>query len=124
MLGWYFDEILVFVIRSLISWVKLHRSRAWPDVQGTVVKVDPPQTSFWPQAEIVYTYTVEDKAYAGVHKRAFWLNNSAKDYAARFAPGGTINVRFRPAEPTESCAPGVEWTSRSGYMGSVHLEIG
>ena len=102
MLGWYLDEIIVFIFRTVVQLIKEHRSSDWPVVQGSMVKAYPPGSSIYPEAEIAYTYRVEGKLYTGMHSRGFFLKLSAEDFANQFHAPRNIVVRYRPGEPTAS----------------------
>lgn len=95
MLGWYLDEIVVYLFRTVVRLIKEHRSSAWPVTEGRVLKTYPPGPGFYPEAEVAYTYTVEGKLYTGMHTRAFWFRSSAKDYADEFDPPRSLVVRYR-----------------------------
>jgi len=104
LLGWYRDEILVFVVvvHIVVRLIKEHRSGDWPVVQGSVVKVYPPRPLIFPQVEVAYTYRVDGKLYTGMHSRGFFLKLSAEDYANQFHLPRSVVVRYRLGEPTAS----------------------
>lgn len=101
MLGWYLDEIIVFLYRVLVRRIREKRSRGWPSAHGKVVTSES-QDVFYPVAEVIYTYTADGKRYSGAHRRGFLFRNSAKEYADRFVPESELIVRYKPDQPTES----------------------
>jgi hypothetical protein len=56
MIGWYFDVVVGFVIRSVIRFVKLRKSKAWPVENGTISAATCPAAMYGgPVAELGYT---------------------------------------------------------------------
>jgi hypothetical protein len=102
LLRWYLDEVVVYLFRTVVRRIKEHRSAGWPTTEGRLEKVYPPGPSWYPKTEVVYTYTVQGKRFTGVHTKAFWLESSAKDYAAKFETTRSLVVRYRLGEPTAS----------------------
>ncbi len=101
MLGWYLDEIIVFLLRTLFRMVRDYKTSIWPRVEGEI-QTSGPSSSFYPTAEIAYTYSVNDERHFGIHKRAFFFRDSAKDYAKQFIPKWKITVRYRSSDPAKS----------------------
>jgi len=103
MLGWYLDEIVVYLVRTLLRLMSENRSRTWPVTTGRIEESSCPAWKSYPIAEVVYTYTAEGASYSGAHKRAFfWSKDSAKDYADRFTQTSCVVVRYKPGEPMKS----------------------
>ena len=46
-------------------------------------------------------YSVNDERHFGIHERAFFLRNSAEEYAKQFIPKSKITVRYKPDDPHE-----------------------
>jgi hypothetical protein len=93
----------VYLFRTVLRLIKENRSKTWPVVNGKVESSSCPDLGLYSVAEVVYTYTAEDKGYSGVHKRAFfWSKESAEDYADRFTPTSYLVVRYKPGEPVKS----------------------
>lgn len=103
MLGWYLDIVVGYVIRTILRFVKIRRSETWPVVAGTISSATCPVAPYGgPVAEFGYTYIHNGEYYSGVHKTAFLLEDSAKDYVGRFVIGSQIGVRVNPANPERS----------------------
>jgi len=47
-------------------------------------------------------YSVNDERHFGIHKRAFYFNQSAEEYAKRFIPKWKITVRYSAKDPDRS----------------------
>jgi hypothetical protein len=101
-MGFFLDNIVVFLFRTAVRLINEHRSNAWPAAEGRVAKAYPPGASIYPAAEVAYKYTVEGKTYTGMHTMAFWSSSSANEYAGRFEVGASLFVRYKPGEPTVS----------------------
>ena len=101
MLGWYFDEILVYLFRTIVRLVVEFRSRAWPLAEGKVEE-SRCEFSLYPTSEVTYVYGVERNSYKGTAKRAFFWNSSAKQYTSRFTPERLVTVRYNANEPAKS----------------------
>jgi hypothetical protein len=100
MIGWYFDIVLGYLIRSLVRFVKLRRSETWPVEKGKLLNATCPAISFGgPVAEFRYTYIHKGEYYSGVHAKAFMLRSSAEEYAGQFPTGAEIPVRVNPTQP-------------------------
>jgi len=101
--GWYFDIILGYFIRTLMRWIRMHRSAEWEIEKGTVSSVTCPVASYGgPVAEIGYTYIHRDEYYSGVHTEGFLLRDSAQQYADKFVLGAQVPLRVNPACPETS----------------------
>ena len=100
--GLILDNILVFLFRTIVRLISEHRAERWPATRASVVQSNSPKINLYPSAEVVYTYFVQGKRYSGVHSRAFYLHDSARDYAAEFVPVKSLVVRYRPELPQES----------------------
>jgi len=92
MLGWYLDEIIVYLFRTMVRLISEWRSETWPVAEGKLEKSSCPE-SFYPIAEAIYTYMAEGKCHSGTAERAFWLRSSAKHYADRFMSTSRLAVR-------------------------------
>lgn len=107
LLGWYFDIIVGYLIRTLMKFVRMRRSSDWPVEKGTVSSVTcPAASSGGPVAEIGYTYTHKGEYYSGVHTEGFLLSDSAKQYAEQFILGAQVPLRVDPARPETSILVG------------------
>ena len=103
MIGWYFDVLVGFLIRTVIRFVRLQSSTAWPVENGTISSAICPSTSYGgPVAELGYTYIHKGEYYSGVHTKAFMLRSSAEDYVSRIHIGSQIPVRVKPADAVTS----------------------
>lgn len=91
MLGWYLDEIVVFLLRTLFRLIRDRNTRTWPIVEGEI-RTSGRSSSFYPTAEITYMHSVNDERHFGIHERAFFLRNSAEDYAKQFIPKSKITI--------------------------------
>ena len=94
MIGWYFDVVVGFIIRTVIRLVKLRSSEAWPVEKAAVYG--------GPVAELAYTYIHKGEYYSGVHREAFMLKSSAEDYVSQIHIGSQIAVRVKPTHPETS----------------------
>jgi len=100
MIGWYFDVVLGFLIRTVVRFVKLRQSEAWPVEKGTLLGATcPPSVYGGPVAEFSYTYIHDGEYYSGIYRKAFILRSSAEDYVGRFPIGAQIPVRVKPTQP-------------------------
>jgi hypothetical protein len=103
MIGWYFDVIVGFLIRTVIRFFKLRSSGAWPVESGTVCAATCPAAVYGgPVAELGYTYIHNGEYYSGVHTKAFMLRSSAADYVSKIHIGSQIAVRVKPTDPETS----------------------
>jgi Protein of unknown function (DUF3592) len=91
-------KLIIFLIRSLFRLIWIFSTRTWPRVEGEIQTSGSHNGS----AEITYTYSVSNKRYSGVHKRAFSFDDSAKEYARQFIPKWKITIRYSPGDPRES----------------------
>jgi hypothetical protein len=72
MIGWYFDVVVGFLIRTVIRFVKLRSSKAWPVENGTISAATCPAAMYGgPVAELGYTYIHNGEYYSGVYRKAF-----------------------------------------------------
>ena len=118
MIGWYFDVVIGYLIRTVICLVKARRSNAWPVNKATVASSFCPAFSYGGSvAEVGYTYIHEGSYYYGVHREPFLLHGSAKEYAARFLRGGGIIIRVKPGEPETSLVRDEDQTLNAGALG-------
>lgn len=103
MIGWYFDVVVGFLIRTVIRFVKLRSSETWPVENGTIVAATCPTATYGgPVAELGYTYIHNGEYYSGVHTKAFMLKGSAEDHISKIQIGSQIAVRVKPTRPEES----------------------
>jgi hypothetical protein len=103
MIGWYFDIVVGFLIRTVIRFVKIRSSETWPVEKGTISSATCPTAVYGgPVAELGYTYTHKGEYYSGVHRKAFMLRGSAEDYASRIVTGSQIAIRVKPTQPETS----------------------
>jgi hypothetical protein len=103
MIGWYFDVVVGFLIRTVIRFVKLRSSEAWPLEKGTISAATCPAAVYGgPVAELWYMYIHKGEYYSGVHRKAFMLKSSAEDYVSQIHIGSQIAVRVKPTHPETS----------------------
>lgn len=103
MIGWYFDVVIGFLIRTVVRFVKMRSSNRWPVEKGTISSATVPTTVYGgPVAELGYTYVHKGEYYSGVHRKAFMLRHSAEDYVSRIVIGSQIGVRIKPTQPETS----------------------
>jgi hypothetical protein len=103
MFGWYFDVVLGFLIRSVISLIKLRSSEAWPVEKGTILTAICPGAVYGgPVAELVYTYIHKGEYYSGLYRKPFMLKSSAESYVSKILIGSQIAVRVKPNDPETS----------------------
>ena len=103
LLGWYFDILVGYLIRTLMRFIRMRRSSEWPTENGTVSSVTCPPASYGgPVAEIGYTYTHKGEYYSGVHTQGFLLRDSATEDADQFVLGAQVPLRVNPVRPETS----------------------
>jgi len=103
MIGWYFDVVIGFLVRTVIRFVRLRSSEAWPVEKGTVSAATCPAAVYGgPVAELGYTYIYEGEYYSGIHRKAFMLRSSAENYVSQIHIGSQIPVRVKPTGPETS----------------------
>jgi hypothetical protein len=103
MIAWYLDVLVGFLIRTVIRLVRILRSAKWPIERGAVASMTCPTAIVGgPVAEIGYTYVRNGEYYSGVHRKAFLLTGSAKDYVDQFVLGAQVLLRVNPAQPETS----------------------
>lgn len=57
MIGWYFDVVVGFLIRTVVRFVKIRSSETWPVEKGTISSATCPAEVYGgPVAEMGYTY--------------------------------------------------------------------
>jgi hypothetical protein len=101
LLGWYLDELVVYLFRTIGRLIAEYDSKTWIVAEGKVEQ-SAASESIYPLAKVCYVYTADGKSYSGTAKRAFWLSSSASRYADRFTPTTTVSVRYNPNHPAES----------------------
>jgi hypothetical protein len=103
MIGWYFDIVVGFLIRTVVRFVKIRSSKAWAVEKGTISSATCPTAVYGgPVAEVGYTYIHKGEYYAGIHRKAFMLRGSAEDYVSQTVIGSQIAVRVKPTQPETS----------------------
>ena len=103
MVGWYFDVVVGFLIRTVTRLVKLRSSEEWPVEKGTISAATCPAAVYGgPVAELVYTYIHKGEYYSGLYRKAFMLKSSAENYVSKVVIGSQIAVRVKPADPETS----------------------
>jgi hypothetical protein len=103
MIGWYFDIVVGFLIRTVVRLVKIRSSETWPVENGTISSATcPPGVYGGPVAELGYSYIHKGEYYSGVHRKAFMLRGSAEDYVSQIVIGSQIVVRVKPTQPQTS----------------------
>ncbi|HEY7387329.1 MAG TPA: DUF3592 domain-containing protein [Bryobacteraceae bacterium] len=101
LLGWYLDEIVVFLLRTLFRLIRDRSTRKWPTVEGEI-HTSGRSSSFYPTAEITYMYRVNEERHANIHERAFFFRNSAEEYSKRFIPKCKVTIRYNADDPDKS----------------------
>jgi hypothetical protein len=97
MIGWYFDIVVGFLIRTVTRFVKLRRSEGWPVENGTISSATCPAGMYGgPVAELGYTYIHNGEYYSGLYRKAFMLKSSAEDYVSKIHIGSVTEVRSKP----------------------------
>lgn len=100
MLDWYIDVIIGYLIRTVVRFSKIRRSKAWPIEKAVISSVICPKFAFGgPYAELGYTYTHNGQYYAGVHRKPFMWRSSAEDYAAQCQVGEEIQCASTRVSP-------------------------
>jgi hypothetical protein len=103
MLGWYFDIVIGYLIRTVVRFFKMRRSGVWPIERAVISSVTCPRFVYGgPYAELGYTYTCKGGYYAGIHRKPFMLRGSAENYVAQRQVGEEIAVRVNPTQPEAS----------------------
>ncbi len=97
--GLLLEHLVIYLFKAAVyrCWDRV--SRAWPVVSGLVVTVPSPADGTSSTTEVLYTYTVEDKTYKGVHAKPFYFRSSANEYANRFPEGTKLVVRVMKNDP-------------------------
>jgi len=94
-------EIVIFLIRSLFRLIRDGNTRTWPTVQGEI-QTSGRSPSYHASARITYMYSVNNERHFGIHERAFFFSDSAKEYAKRFIPKWKLTVRYSANDPGKS----------------------
>lgn len=103
--GWFLDEIIGYLIRTLAYAIRAHRSDHWITQKATVHRTASEYAYGGVVGEVCYTYTHRGEYYSGVYRKPFWLYSSAKDYVARFPAGMQLLIKVNPDRPEISfCA--------------------
>lgn len=100
-LGWFADEIVVYLFRTLLRFAREYRTKAWPTAAGTVIQSSS-TGSFYPLVELLYSFAAEGESCIGTCNRGFFSRGSANDYARRFAKGTGLVVRFKQGNPSKT----------------------
>jgi hypothetical protein len=80
MIGWYFDIVVGFLIRTVVRFVKIRSSETWPVEKGTISSATCPLSPYGgPVAELGYTYIHMGEYYSGVHRKAFMFGETPRD---------------------------------------------
>ena len=102
MLGWYLDDLVVYLVRAVILFFRERLADAWSIAEADVVEARPPIGVSFPDATVVYAYKFEGEFYSGRSTRPFLLPRSAKAYAERFAKGQKVMIRVKPGDVERS----------------------
>lgn len=103
MIGWYFDVVVGFLIRSVVRFLRIRSSGTWPIEKGTISSAICPLAAYGgPVAELGYTYIHKGEYYSGVHRKAFMLRHSAEAYVSQIVIGSQVAVRVKPTHPETS----------------------
>jgi hypothetical protein len=102
LLGWYLDEISVFVFRTLLILIREYRSRTWPVTRAELLHSHNDESSLYPNVHFVYSYKIAGEPFTGTYTRGFWFSASAKEFHYRFLLAGYLLIRYRPNAPQES----------------------
>ncbi len=103
MLGWYIDEIVVYLARRLLWFLRERRSEKWPKTEGQLLSARD-NDSIYPVAEVVYAFNVDGSRRTSTDERPFFWRKSARNYAATAKATEQLVVRFDPSDPTNSIA--------------------
>lgn len=96
-----FDNLVVFLWRTLWRWLLEFRCRDWSLVDGVISSVNV-DCGMYPFVEIRYSYRVRDARHNGSCLHGFWYSNSARDFAGGFRGGDSIRTRYSPRSPSKS----------------------
>ena len=99
--AWILVEIIVFLIRSLLRLIRCRKTRTWPTVEGEI-QTSGDMGSSYPAGYITYWYSVNGERHFGTHERAFFLRQSAKEYAKQFIPKWKVIIRYSAKDPDQS----------------------
>ena|SRR5437588_7027659 len=103
MIGWYFDIVVGFLIRTVVRFVKIRSSETCLSRRARFQARGAHQQVYGgPVAELGYTYIHKGEYYSGVHRKAFMLSGSAEDYVSQIVIGSQIAVRVKPTQPETS----------------------
>ena len=87
MIGWYFDVVVGFLIRTVVRFVKIRSSKTWPVEKDMISSTTYPTAVYGgPVAELGYTYIHKGEYYSGVHRKSFMLRSSAEDQPYHLIP--------------------------------------
>jgi hypothetical protein len=101
--GLLVDIYVEFLYRMVAGLLKRRRSRTWPNTKAEVMSSQCPKATYgFDVAEIYYKYRVNDELYVGIHEKGFVSHTSGEDYAANYAPGREIKIRYKPEAPSVS----------------------
>ena len=96
------DNIIVFVVQSILLLLRERRTKRWPIATGTVIASYSAEFTSYPEAQLVYKYEVNGKCRIGEYARPFYFSNSAREFAKQSAPSTTLFVRYKPADADRS----------------------
>lgn len=100
LLGWFIDDIVVFLFRTIVMFVQERRGRNWPTSSATVIAVY--ESTAYPNVQLVYKYVAAGETWIGIHTRGFWLADSAKLFANQFRISTDLTVRYEVGDPSKS----------------------
>lgn len=96
------DNIIVFLVQSILLLLREQRTKQWPITTGTVLASYGPELTPYPEAQLVYKYEAEGERWTGTYTRPFYFSGSAKKFADQFAPSTTLYVRYKPGHASSS----------------------
>jgi hypothetical protein len=73
LLGWYLDDIIVFLLRTLYRLIRDRDTRTWPTVEGEVhTSAEDYAKRFIPKWKVTIRYSADDpdKSFVSVHDQA------------------------------------------------------
>jgi len=91
-MGFFLDNIVVFLFGTAVRFINEHRSNAWPAAEGKVVKAYPPAVSIYPAAGVAHKYISRPRG------RSESLPPSAE--AASAMSAAIMTVTWRADEPS------------------------
>lgn len=97
------DILIVFVVRTLIQFVRSVRSKSWLIVKAKVASAEKSGGGFGcTVVKLVYKYKFDGKFHSGNHSEPFLSAGAARDYLERYSAGSELTVRVKPGDADSS----------------------